>query len=121
MRQPNDIDARPNNITTKSHSNTYKLNVLKVNVNGLNNLNKRDKIFNLLKAKKIDIALLQENHSTKTTDIQRQKKWTGTSFWNSGPTHQSVLVAITFNEKFQGKIQGISMTMQERFPRFLLH
>ena len=41
-----------NNITTKSHSNTYKLKVLTVNVKGLNKLNKRDEIFNLLKAKK---------------------------------------------------------------------
>ena len=98
MKLPDDINTVPNNTITK---------FLTVNVNGLNNFNKRDKIFNLLKTKKIDLALLQETHSTKTTETQWQKEWTGMAFWNSGPTHQSAGVSILFTEKFEGKIQNI--------------
>ena len=50
---------------------TDKFKVLTVTANGLNNHNKRIKVFNNLKTKKIDITLLQETHSTKTTE----KKW----------------------------------------------
>ena len=51
--------------------------------------------------------MLQETHSTKTTETLCQKEWTGISFWNSGPTHQSARVVILFNEKFEGKIKNI--------------
>ena len=70
MKQPDDINTTPDNTTTKFHFNTHKLKVLTVNVNGLNNFNKREKIFNLFKTKQIDLALLQETHSMKTTETQ---------------------------------------------------
>ena len=89
--------------TDNTHSTTHRLRIL----NDLNNPNKRNKIFNLLKTKKTDLALLQETHSTKATETQWQKEWTGISFWNSGPTHQSAGVALLFNKNFECKIQNI--------------
>ena len=85
----------------------HKLRILTANVNGLNNSNKRNKTFNLLKTTKIHLALLQETHSNKITETQWQKVWTGISFCNSGPRHQSAEVAILFNNNFQGKTQNI--------------
>lgn len=61
MKQPDDMNTRPNNTTNKFHFNTHKLKVLTVNVNGLSNLNKRDKIFNLLKTKKVDLAVTRNS------------------------------------------------------------
>ena len=44
------------------------------NVNGLHNLNKRNKIFNLLRTKKIDPALLQKTQSTSMSEVRWQKE-----------------------------------------------
>ena len=93
--------------TDNTYSMTHKLRILTANVNGLNNPNKRNKIFNLLKTNETDLALLQETLSTKTTETQWQKEWAGISFWNSGPTHQSTRVAIFFNKNFDCEIQNI--------------
>lgn len=60
------------------------------------------------KNRKIDLALLQETDSTKITETQWQKEWTGLCFWNSSPTHQSAGAAILFNENFDDKIQNIA-------------
>lgn len=85
----------------------HKLRVLTVNVNGLNNFNKRNKIFNFLRTNKIDITLFQETHSTKITEKQWQKEWSGISSWNSGPTNQTAGQAILLKENFQVKIQNL--------------
>ena len=63
----------PNNTTHKTAKN-HKLKILTVNENGLNNFNKRTKIFNFIKTNKIDITLLQETHSTNITEKQWQKR-----------------------------------------------
>ena len=55
------MNTRPNNTNNKFHFNTHKFKVLTVNVNGLSNLNKRDKIFNLLKTKKVDLAVTRNS------------------------------------------------------------
>ena len=82
MKQSNAISTKPNNRTAYLHFSPLRLKILAVIANGLNNLNKRVNIFNLLKTKKIDLALLQEIDSTKTTETQWQKEWTRKSFWN---------------------------------------
>ena len=75
------------NNTNTHNMHAHKFNVLTVNVNGLNNHNKRIKIFNSLKTKTIDITLLQETHSSKTIKTKWQQEWNSMSFWNSGPTY----------------------------------
>ena len=76
MRQPTDRDKN-RNITTHNHFKSHKLKVLTINVHGLNNLRKRNKIFNFLKTKKIDITLMKETHSTKITEGQSVAKRMG--------------------------------------------
>ena len=67
--------------TTTHNIFTQKIRLLTVNVNSLNNHNKRRKISNSLKTKKKnDITLLQETHSTKTTVTKWQQGWNGMSF-----------------------------------------
>ena len=107
MRCPPDSDIPPNNHASHHTTTNSKLKILTINVNGLNNASKRNKIFNLLKTKKVDITLLQEIHSTKITERQWQKEWTGISFWIAESANQTAGVTILFNEKFQGKIQNI--------------
>ena len=107
MRQSTDIHPNLNNTTNHNQFKCHKLKILTINVNGLNNLSKRNKIFNFLKASKIDITLMQETHSIKNTKKQWQKEWDGMSFWNSGPIHLTARIASLFSENFQGKIQNI--------------
>ena len=96
-------------VTRTKHNtiNNNKLKIFTINVNGLNQSNKRAKIFNYLKTNKIEITLPQETHSTKDTEKNWQKEWPGMSFWHTGPTHQPARQAILFAELFQGKIQNI--------------
>ena len=77
MKHQDDINTKPNKT---NHFKTHNLKVLITNVNGLNNVRKREKNFNLLYTKNIDLALLQETHSAKLTEVQWQKEWTGMSF-----------------------------------------
>ena len=86
-----------NNTSHKTIRNN-KLKILTVNVNCLNNVNKRTKIFNFFKTNKINITLLQETHSTTITEKQWQKAWSGISFWNSGPTYQTAGQATLLKE-----------------------
>ena len=51
-------------------------------------------MFGILINKKIDIALIQETHSTKESMNKWQKKWQGKSFWNSGKTPKASGIAI---------------------------
>lgn len=51
-------------------------------------------MFGILINKKIDIALIQEIHSTKESMNKWQKKWQGKSFWNSGKTPKASGIAI---------------------------
>ena len=70
MKLSTDADTPPNNKSTQNPLKTSKLKTLTANVNGLNNITKRHKIFSFLKINKIDIGLLQETHSTKITEKQ---------------------------------------------------
>ena len=86
---------------------THKFKVLTVNVKGLSNHNKRTKIFNNRKTKKIDNTLLQESHSIKITETKWQQDGNGMELGNSGPAYHSTDVAILFSENFKGKMQNI--------------
>lgn len=98
---------KTNTLALTAHPHTI-LKVLTANVNGLQTRENRNKIFNFIKTKKVDLALLQETHSTTITELKWQKEWKGLSFWNSGLSQQSAGVAILFNENFEGKIQTTS-------------
>ena len=77
--------------TDKStHTN---LTILSLNINGLSEEKKRTKLFEILIDKNIDIAILQETHSTKTINLW-EKEWPGKSFWNSCKISKSSGIAI---------------------------
>ena len=116
MKRSADIDPNLHNTTNHNQFKYHKLKILTINVNGLNNLSKRNKIFNFLKTNKIDITLMEETHSTRNAEKQWQKGWDGMSFWNSGPTHQTAGIASLFSENFQGKIQIIKNDYTGRIP-----
>ena len=89
-------------------------------------IHKRIKIFNNLKTKKItllknDMTLLQENHSTKTTETKWQQEWNGMFFWNSGPTYHYAGVSILFRESFKGKYKIYSTITQAELLQLHLH
>ena len=71
--------------TKYNTTNNNKFKILTINVNDLNQSNKRVKIFNYLKSNKTDITLLQETHSTNESEKKWQKEWPGMSFWHTGP------------------------------------
>ena len=82
MKQPPYTQTTTNNITSLK---TNKLKTLTVNVNGLNNFSKRNKFSNSLKTNKIDTALLQETHSTKTQKNNGKKSGPECSFGIQDP------------------------------------
>ena len=58
-----------------------KLTILSLNINGLSQEKKRTKLFEILINKNIDIAMLQEAHSTKKTINLWEKEWPRKSFF----------------------------------------
>ena len=52
--------------TTHDMTDNYTtLSVLSININGMSEEKKRNKLFDILKNKNIDITLVEETHSTK--------------------------------------------------------
>lgn len=56
-----------------SETNNIDLTIKTINVNGLNDSQKRNKIFNWLKSHKTDITLIQEIHSTHNATTEWRK------------------------------------------------
>ena len=65
--------------TTGNTTNT-KLSILSLNINGLSDDNKKNKLFGNLVNKNIDIILLQETHSTKKSINKWEKRMVGKLF-----------------------------------------
>ena len=57
-----------------------QLYLLTLNINGLQNVNKRLDLFQQLQNKAIDIIFLQETHTTPETSTKWEKDWKGKSF-----------------------------------------
>ena len=53
------------NTTQHTTDNYTILSLLSININGMSEEKKRNKLFDILKNKNIDITLIQETHSTK--------------------------------------------------------
>lgn len=76
------------------------------NVNGIQGYLKRRKIFGILKDHKIDIALLQECHSTPENELVWQNEFGGNIFFSHGSS-ESRGVAILFRRGLVYKITNI--------------
>ena len=72
------------------------LKVATFNVDGINNFNKRNSIFEKLKEEKIDIIFLQETHVELKNIREVKEHWQGKSIWNPGPSGKSRGTAILF-------------------------
>lgn len=88
---------------------------ISLNVHGLRDPNKTNKIIEWLKIYKYDIVFLQETHLVSKSDIQNfQKAWNGQSFFSAGRNH-SCGVATLFSEKFPIKSVAISNDLEGRW------
>ncbi|CAK8687106.1 unnamed protein product [Clavelina lepadiformis] len=76
----------------------FLLRILSLNCNGLRKQDKRAFVYDLLRTKNVDVALLQETHSSPGDEIQWTKEWGKRALWNSGNT-QSRGLAILINNK----------------------
>ena len=94
--------------------NITKLSVLSLNINGLSEDKKRNKLFEKLINKNIDITLLQETHSTKQTTNKWEKERLGKSFWNSGKIYKSSGVAILIKQNLNLEINTTVKDEEER-------
>lgn len=76
------------------------------NVNGMNDVIKRRKIFSVLKHQQINISLLQETHAVD--DILRiwQSEWGG-KIYASNAHNSTKGVMVLFDRGFQGEIQEV--------------
>ena len=57
------------------------LQIVSFNVRGLQNKNKRNRIFPYFKTKKYDVILLKETFSTQQHEHQWKKEWEGSAFF----------------------------------------
>ena len=89
---------------TDNQTPTKRLNIATFNVNGLQNDNKRQKTYEMLINRKIEIAFLQETHSTPEASKKWKKEWLGKSIWHSGTTPKASGVAILFKTNLEIEI-----------------
>ena len=89
---------------TDNQTPTKRLNIATFNVNGLQNDSKRQKTYEMLINRKIEIAFLQETHSTPEASKKWKKEWLGKSIWHSGTTPKASGVAILFKTNLEIEI-----------------
>ena len=103
--------------TTHDMTDNYTtLSVLSININGMSEEKNRNKLFDVLKNKNIDITLIQETHSTENLINKWEKEWLGKSFWNSWIVAKSSGVAILIKKDLN---INISTILQDKEGRIL--
>ena len=119
IKIPENKTVNHNHMTNTTHDmtdNYTTLSVLSININGMSEEKKRNKLFDILKNKNIDITLIQETHSTKNLINKWEKEWLGKSFWNSGLIAKSSGVAILIKKDLN---INISTVLQDKEGRIL--
>ena len=102
-----------NNVHTCT-SLTMNAKMIAVNVHGIRSYTKRQKVFNWLTRKNVDIMLLQETYSTKEVERYWKQQWKGKMVFSHGTNH-SKGVTILFNEKFDFEIKHSIVDQNGRF------
>ena len=77
------------------------ITIATLNVNGLHDNGKRQRIFQTIQNKKSHRSLLQENHSKPEQATKQEKEWEGPFYWHSGQIPKSLGVAIIFKKDLQ--------------------
>ena len=80
------------------------LQIASLNVRGLQNKNKRNKIFQYFKTKNFDVILLQETYSTPEDENEWKKKWDGPAFFSSLSNHKCRVAIPCTNNKNKLKV-----------------
>ncbi len=80
------------------------MNIVTINVRGLNNPQKRQTILQWLKFKQFDIICLQETFCTQETSKLLSAEWEGPSFHSVSQSSHSKGVSILINDKFTHEI-----------------
>ena len=84
------------------------LNILSLNVRGINDKTKRQKVFYWLKKQNCDIYLLQETHlGTDKNKIKWYNEWGGKSFWTFNSTN-SKGVSVLINPKCDYNVLNVN-------------
>lgn len=97
-----------------------------LNVNGLHDDGKRQRIFQAIQNKKCHITLLQEAHSKPEHAMKWEKEWKGLSYWHLGQIQKSLGIAILFKKDLQieplqldkdeeGRILTLSFIYEKQF------
>ena len=83
------------------------LQIVSLNVGGLQNKNKRNRIF-YFKTKKYEIILLQETHSTQEDKTQWKKEWEGPAFFSSLKSLKcGITIHCTNNNKIKATYENL--------------
>jgi len=91
-----------------------------LNVNGLSDRTKRNRIFNTLEMMSIDVIFLQETHvSCQKVASKYASEWPGLSYWSATPITASCGVAILFKRDLTVSINLTNIDPQGRFCKLL--
>ena len=104
--------------TEQDNTLNKQIHLLTLNINGLQNDNKRIEIFQQLQNKKIDIVFLQEIHTTPETSKKWEKDWKEKFFWHSGPKPK--VSGVLFKENFNFEIINFETDSDGRIIKCIL-
>lgn len=91
-----------------------KLEIISVNVRGLNTPEKRKKIYSWLKESNTDIVLLQETHYIEKNENLYNYNWKGDSFHAFSDSAFSKGVSVLFNDKIKTNIMNVRKSIDGR-------
>ena len=106
-------------MTTTTHDltdNNTTLSALFLNINGMSEEKKKNKVFQILINKNIYITLIQETHATKHLTSKWEKEWLGKLLWNFGKLTKSLGVAIPLKNNLN---INIYTTLKDKESRIL--
>ena len=103
-----------------------KLKIASLNVRGLQDNNKRIRIFQSLRNSKFDIILLHETHSADEDVVLWKKDWTGRAFFSSlNSTKSGVAILCKDSKNFKVELENsdkagriISVTVETQKNKF---
>ena len=97
------------------------ISLLTLNVSGLQNKRKREKLFFWLKSKKDNIIFIQETHCGSEDDKKKwSEEWGGQSYWTTC-SKDSVGVAILISDKIKYDIQNVQCDEKGRWVNAEIH
>ena len=91
-----------------------KLEIISVNVRGLNCVEKRTKLYDWLRDIKVDIIFLQETHYIEKNELRYNSRWFGNSIHNFSDSVYSRGVSILFIKDMNVEIINIHKSADAR-------